>query len=89
MLDSLIERPERSPEEVLAQHRSGPDDSREMEERLAAVGEAAAEMEGRSQETLERWGMGEIMRHFLGKLDPAVVRERLMTVLAEVSGGTR
>ena len=31
--------------------------------------------------------MGELMRHFLGRLDPVVVRESLMIVLEEVSGG--
>ncbi len=86
MLDALVERPEQSPEEVLTRHRQRPDDSQELEDHLERIRTTAAEMEGRSLETLERWGMGELMRHFLGRLDPAVVRESLMTVLEEVSG---
>jgi len=87
MLDALVERPEQSPEEVLDRHRTGGGDSQELEVHLERVRTTVGEMEGRSLETLERWGMGELMRHFLGRLDPAVVREGLMTVLAEVSAG--
>ncbi|MCK5652512.1 MAG: hypothetical protein KAJ42_14085, partial [Gemmatimonadetes bacterium] len=87
MLDAVIERPEQSTEEVLARHRQRPDDSQELEDHLERIRTTAAEMEGRSLETLERWGMGELMRHFLGRLDPVVVRKSLMIVLEEVSGG--
>jgi Glu-tRNA(Gln) amidotransferase subunit E-like FAD-binding protein len=86
MLDELIEHPRRSVDEVLERHRGQPGDLQELETRLEGVLESACEMEGRSMETLERWGMGQLMRHFLGRLDPEVVRGRLSAAVKEEEG---
>jgi len=84
MLDSLLKPDAISTEEVLVRYRRSAGDLAALDERLKEVAAKASAMPGRSLETLERWGMGALMRHFLGKLNPKVVSERLTEVLTEV-----
>ncbi len=43
---------------------------------------------GRPPDVALRWGMGEIMKEFFGRIDPSKVRERLAAALQETSAGT-
>jgi glutamyl-tRNA(Gln) amidotransferase subunit E len=88
ILDALLRKGEdESSREIMARYRRGPDDDEALAAGLDEVVAKAAELPGRSLETLERWGMGVLMRHFLGKLDPKQVSERLKDALGEVVKG--
>ena len=88
MLDALLETESDSAEQVVARYLSGSDDLTDLELRLKEVAAEVVSMPGRSVETLQRWGMGVLMRIFLGKLDPKVVSDRLADVLNQgVEGG--
>jgi len=90
MLDALLNKPNaESPEDVLERYRRGPDDPNHLADRLSEIADEALNMPGRTLETLQRWGMGVLMRHFLGKLDPKVVLDRLTVTLQEVLEGGR
>ena len=84
MLDALLNAETLSAKEVLARYRRCPDDLVVLEERLQEIAVKVPAMPGRSLETLERWGMGVLMRHFLGKLTPKLVAESLTEVLSAV-----
>ena len=88
VLDALLRKSENeSSEEIVARYRRGPDDLDVLASGLEEVAEKIAEMPGRSLETLVRWGMGVLMRRFLGKLDPTRVSELLRDELGEVVKG--
>ncbi|HSG82415.1 MAG TPA: Glu-tRNA(Gln) amidotransferase subunit GatE [Gemmatimonadota bacterium] len=80
-LDNLLAAHDRPADQLLARYRQRSDDAHELEVALADVAARAAELEGRSADALLRWGMGEIMRRFLGRVDPALVRRRLGELL--------
>ena len=84
MVDALLKPDAMSTEEVLSRYRRRPDDLEALEQQLQVVREEALFLPGRSLATLERWGMGWLMRHFLGRLDPTTVRERLVEVLCDM-----
>ena len=90
ILDELIVRPEVPTKELLDNYRQRPGDEEELSVGLEEVVQRAASLPGRSVNTLVRWGMGTLMRQFLGRLDPNQVRERLETELsAAAQGATR
>ena len=82
MLDALLNSTAMATGDVLARYRRGADDLSELEKRLKEVVAELQDMPGRSLETLERWGMGVLMRHFLGKLKPDMVADRLTEALS-------
>jgi glutamyl-tRNA(Gln) amidotransferase subunit E len=77
IIDAIVRRPDVPPGSLLEQYRRKRKDEAEFEEALEAVTSAASRMVGRSADTLMRWGMGEIMPRFLGRLDPKIVEQRL------------
>jgi Glu-tRNA(Gln) amidotransferase subunit E-like FAD-binding protein len=88
ILDALLRKGEDdSAEDVLARYRRNDRDLEDLVEALDEVANDAAGMPGRSLETLERWGMGMLMRRFLGKLDPKLVSERVRSTLNEAVKG--
>jgi Glu-tRNA(Gln) amidotransferase subunit E-like FAD-binding protein len=88
IIDALLEKGEgESAEAIIARYRRGADDLDALTASLEDVATQVAEMPGRSPETLERWGMGVLMRQFLGKLDPKTVSERLRATVNEVVKG--
>jgi aspartyl-tRNA(Asn)/glutamyl-tRNA(Gln) amidotransferase subunit B len=90
VVDALAAAPAVDVESILDRYRAGPDDAARFERALASVAETAQHMDGRSPGTLLRWGMGEVMPAFLGRLDPAVVQDRLTAALSAVAPeGTR
>jgi glutamyl-tRNA(Gln) amidotransferase subunit E len=90
VLDALAAAPTANVESILDRYRAGPDDASRFELALASVAESAQRMDGRSPGTLVRWGMGELMPAFLGRLDPTLVQDRLTAALSALaSEGTR
>jgi glutamyl-tRNA(Gln) amidotransferase subunit E len=83
VLDALIERADVPVDEVLAPFRSRPADREELDCVLAELAADAGALAGRPLETAIRWGMGEVMPRFLGRLDPSLVRARLAGALKQ------
>ncbi len=76
--DRLLAEPESSVEVILEQLRPGPDDERELEERIAtAAFFAKRKMADAPPDKVVRWMLGQVLPPMLGKLDPALVRERI------------
>jgi len=86
ILDELIGDPEASADTILAPYRKQPDDMDDLARALEDVKTRASDLAGRSENVRLRWGMGQIMRHFIGRLDPALVHERLRETLENVGG---
>jgi glutamyl-tRNA(Gln) amidotransferase subunit E len=85
ILDTLVLDWAVPPEEALARYRKDPDDAAELEVRLGEVVRNAEELAGKHTEAVAEWGMGRLMRHFLGKLDPTDVEQRLTEALQAVA----
>jgi glutamyl-tRNA(Gln) amidotransferase subunit E len=83
-LDRLIRLSGQPVEELLAGYLSGPDDLTELEGELTRVVARATALAGKPAEAVLRWAMGQVMPRFLGRLDPAVVRDRLQVALEGV-----
>jgi glutamyl-tRNA(Gln) amidotransferase subunit E len=83
-LDRLIRLSGQPVEELLAGYLSGPDDLTELEGELTRVMARATALAGKPAEAVLRWAMGQVMPRFLGRLDPAVVRDRLQVALEGV-----
>lgn len=81
-IDGVLENPDQPVEEILAQFRARPKDQETLSLTLQDVAKESSGMKGRSPEILMRWAMGEVMRRFFGRLDPAMVREKLSEALA-------
>lgn len=82
VLDDLAVAPTADVDSILARYRAGEDDAARLERAVAEIAEAAQHMNGRAPTTLVRWGMGQLMPAFLGRLHPAAVRNRLTDVLS-------
>jgi glutamyl-tRNA(Gln) amidotransferase subunit E len=86
VIDELVERRNAPVEEVLAAYRSRPDDLEELERSLQEVVTGATALAGRPPDAVMRWAIGVVMPRFLGRLDPALVMERVAgTLQAAVS----
>jgi Glu-tRNA(Gln) amidotransferase subunit E-like FAD-binding protein len=86
-IDGVLEKPDRSVEEVLTQFRVRTEDQGKLDVTVQEVAKEASDMEGRSPDILMRWAMGEVMRRFFGRVDPAVVREKLREALGKEEEG--
>jgi glutamyl-tRNA(Gln) amidotransferase subunit E len=82
ILDHLAESPSANVDEILKPYRI---QNNELDQLNIAVegivAEATAALPGRSLDTATRWGMGRIMRQFLGRVDPRGAEELLRTTL--------
>ena len=76
-----------APDDVLERYCRRPGDEEELSFAMTEVVQEAVGMEGRSIDTRIRWGMGPLMRRFLGRLDPNQVRERLQRELSAALQG--
>ena len=88
ILDELITRTDTPTDDLLDRYRGRPGDEAELSVGLEEVVQRAASLPGRSVDTLVRWGMGTLMRRFLGRLDPNQVRDRLELELSVVAQGS-
>jgi glutamyl-tRNA(Gln) amidotransferase subunit E len=80
-VDDIMEDPERSPEEVLTRFRPRPEDEEGLQKAVEKVSNDPDRPVGKPPETVLRWGMGRVMRPFLGRVAPSEVRERLEAAL--------
>jgi glutamyl-tRNA(Gln) amidotransferase subunit E len=88
VLDELITRGDTPANDLMDRYRRRAGDEADLNLVLEEVVQHAAELPGRSIETLVRWGMGTLMRRFLGRLDPNQVKERLELELSAVAPET-
>ncbi len=86
-LDALLLRGTDSADVVLERFRRREGDDVELSSLAATVVRDAAALDGRSPETRQRWAMGQLMRVFLGRLDPRAVRERIERELSLAVAG--
>jgi glutamyl-tRNA(Gln) amidotransferase subunit E len=86
-LDEVLSDADRSVEDVLTIFRPRPDDQERLEETLELIAPMAEEGGERTAETFLAWGMGEVMRKFFGRVDPAWVRSRLSQLLVDRKSG--
>ena len=84
VLDELIEDAEASADTILAAYRARPEDMDELARLLNDVTARATDLADKSADVRLRWGMGQVMRRFIGRLDPSVVHERLRETLESV-----
>jgi glutamyl-tRNA(Gln) amidotransferase subunit E len=84
ILDELIEDPEAPANTILAPFKAQHDDMEELARVLEDVKTRASDLADKSADARLRWGMGQIMRRFIGRLDPTVVHERLRETLESV-----
>jgi Asp-tRNA(Asn)/Glu-tRNA(Gln) amidotransferase B subunit len=70
-----------SPRDALSRFRPRTGDDESLDDLVDRVGAMAGTMDGRSPNTLLRWGMGEVMRNMRGRVDPEEVRSRLERIL--------
>jgi Glu-tRNA(Gln) amidotransferase subunit E-like FAD-binding protein len=75
--------------DALAGFRRDDADDGELTRVVSEMAGDAAALMGKSRETAVRWAMGRVMPRFLGKLDPAEVRGRVLEALAPVLAGAR
>jgi glutamyl-tRNA(Gln) amidotransferase subunit E len=83
MLDALIVQPEATAEDVLARFRRGEGDDDVLTRRLTDAVVEAQSLTTASRDGVLRWAMGAVMPEFLGRLDPAHVREQLERALED------
>ncbi len=81
VLDTLIQYPGSDVAEVLGSYVKRPEDESALDARIGEVVEASSALAGKPHSVVAEWGMGKLMAHFLGKLDPAVVEARLEDAL--------
>lgn len=81
MLDELIFGASVGASEAIERYRRRPEDEAEFESVLSCVTRDSRQLAGKSVDAILRWGMGRLMRNFLGRLDPALVRRRLVEAL--------
>ena len=84
ILDALIQDPDVPAEVILTPYKSRPQDMDELARILEEVTAQASGLAGSSADVRLRWGIGQVMRNFIGRLDPTVVHERLRETLETV-----
>jgi aspartyl-tRNA(Asn)/glutamyl-tRNA(Gln) amidotransferase subunit B len=80
-LERLLRHPDLTPEALLESVRPRPTDGQKLEELLLGLADRADAVAGKSEETILRWAMGEVMRPLRGRIDPQRVRRRLREAL--------
>jgi Glu-tRNA(Gln) amidotransferase subunit E-like FAD-binding protein len=83
MLDALVAEPEAAPDEILTRYRGDGVDEDVLTRRLTDIVVEVQSLTTERSDGVLRWAMGAVMPQFLGRLDPTVVRERLMKALED------
>ena len=83
MLDALVAEPEAAPDEILARYRGDGGDEDALTRRLTDVVVEVRSLTTERSDGVLRWAMGAVIPQFLGRLDPRVVRERLVRALED------
>jgi Glu-tRNA(Gln) amidotransferase subunit E-like FAD-binding protein len=87
VVDELLQRADTPVAEILSRYRARSDQLERLEAALAAVVEQAGGLRRKTVDSMIRWCMGEVMRQFLGSVDPRLVRQRLARELAAAEPG--
>ncbi len=85
-VDEILADSELEVEEVLAKYKPSEDDEERLKSVLSEVADRARAVEGRSAEASLRWGMGEVMREFFGRVAPLGAQEALSGLLGLRAG---
>jgi glutamyl-tRNA(Gln) amidotransferase subunit E len=86
LLDAVVTEPEVAPTDIVRRYRRDAGNGELFEATIASVAGRAADLQGRSADTLLRWAMGEAMKPLLGREDPARVRICLAEALGVAAG---
>jgi aspartyl-tRNA(Asn)/glutamyl-tRNA(Gln) amidotransferase subunit B len=82
ILDDLVKNPDKSEDEILGPYMKSENDLESLEQALPQLlRRTDSELETRSPSAAARWGMGKLMRRFLGRLAPRHVEERWAATL--------
>ena len=77
-LDRLLREEDSNAQAIVEDFAIEEGDEARFEERITQLAARRNELRSDDSETILRWGMGRAMRPFLGKLDPTLVRARLV-----------
>ena len=80
-VDAALEEPDASPEQVLDRFRVKATDEVRLDEALREVAADAFALNGKPPDVVTRWGMGQVMDRFRGRVDPVAVEARLSQAL--------
>jgi glutamyl-tRNA(Gln) amidotransferase subunit E len=83
LLDALIAQPDVAADDLLARYEGRAEDEDVLTRRLTDVVVQARSLTTASRDGVLRWAMGAVMPEFLGRLDPAHVREELARALED------
>jgi glutamyl-tRNA(Gln) amidotransferase subunit E len=83
LLDALIAQPDVAADGLLARYEGRAEDKDVLTRRLTDVVMQARSLTTASRDGVLRWAMGAVMPEFLGRLDPAHVREELARALED------
>jgi len=76
-LDALLLQPGEEPDSVLARFKAGEEDAAALARALDALRGRLAELAENGVDVALRWGVGQIMYRFMGRVDPVTVRQQL------------
>jgi aspartyl-tRNA(Asn)/glutamyl-tRNA(Gln) amidotransferase subunit B len=80
--DRLLAEPDRPAEELLAEHRPGPNADRVLRDALAAAAAARVHLDGKPDDAVLRWAVGRTLAGVKrGRLDPVAVRDGMIREL--------
>jgi glutamyl-tRNA(Gln) amidotransferase subunit E len=82
-VDGMLIEPDRPVEEILDRFRPLSSDDGGLRTVVEKIAADSRELVGRPRDVLLRWGMGQVMRRFLGRVSPLEVRELLEDALGE------
>ncbi len=80
-LDDVVEHPDRPVDDTLAAYAPMEAADPRLLARIEEVAVQARALSGRSQDVMLRWAMGQVMRPFRGRVDPARARQSLTRAL--------
>jgi glutamyl-tRNA(Gln) amidotransferase subunit E len=80
-MDGVLGDPDLSVQEVLSRYRIRPGDEERLQGVVNEVAGSAEILGEKPREVVLRWGMGEVMRRFMGRVAPQEVREGLGVAL--------
>jgi glutamyl-tRNA(Gln) amidotransferase subunit E len=82
-VDGVLEGSHHTAEEILSRFRPLPADDEGLEVVVEEVAADSRELRRKTRDVRLRWGMGQVMRRFLGRVSPLEVRKRLEVALGE------
>jgi glutamyl-tRNA(Gln) amidotransferase subunit E len=88
IFDELVRQGAIAPQQILERYTIRPDEAERLDRAVERVVASAARLKRRSVESMMRWCMGELMREFLGRVDPRIVRGGLASQMAAVAPGS-